>query len=157
MLAGYFKLADEPWPTLNRLLRMSRFARPRQKKRYRRLASATALMYGWKVPDPSEIDQFHTMLWLARVGPRVLDHDNLVGGAKCVVDGLCASPYRVRTKRGGWAVARHSDGSVFRMWGLFADDSPKYLTVHYKQMRTVDRRKYGTYIKFSLKRIKKAA
>ena len=51
---------------------------------------------------------------ITRIGPRVLDHDNLVGGCKPILDALV---------RGRWLV----------------DDSPDWVTVEYRQERAKGR------------------
>lgn len=50
----------------------------------------------------------HALLTIERYGPRKLDHDNLVGGAKQLIDAL-----------------KHE--------GFIVDDTPEHVTVEYRQ------------------------
>lgn len=93
-----------PTPSLNKLQRMHFHARKRLRDSYERIFRARTTSLTRALPS-----QFRRVK-IVRYGPRQLDHDNLVGGCKPVLDAL---------KRAG----------------LIWDDSPAFLAVDYRQLK----------------------
>lgn len=91
------------FPSNNRMLRMHWAMRRKLKGDWQWLVKAEAL----RLPAPIRVLP-RAKLIIERFGPKMLDYDNLVGGAKGIVDSLVSE-------------------------GFFVDDSPAHLTSEYRQ------------------------
>lgn len=142
--SSWIKLGRE-WPTLNELLNFHWSTRQQWKDYFRQRARVEFQCRMIHIPEP--LDRYAANLQLMRIGPKELDYDNLVGGAKKLIDALRASKVP-KAKTYGIKVTR-KDGYPERLWGLFADDSPKFLspTPKYDQLTTANTEDHGTYIK----------
>ena len=99
----------QPTPSLNVLLRMHHHAKKRLRDQYTTILRSHANAVSRAKPG-----QFRKV-WIERRGVRLIDHDNLVGGAKPLLDALERS-------------------------GLIWRDSPKFLRVEYSQTKTSAKR-----------------
>lgn len=93
-----------PTPSLNVLLRMHPQAKKRLRDQYATIFKARATSLTRAKPGQ------YRKVWVERRGKRLLDHDNLVGGCKPLIDALERA-------------------------GLIWRDSPRYLTVNYSQIK----------------------
>lgn len=141
-LTSVARFIGRQWPSLNDLLVMHPRTRSRHVDYYARTAQATAAAERWWIP--AFLDAVHTEIWLIRVGYNWLDHDNLVGGAKVVIDALKAEVIKV----GGKPVMMPMQYKDYpeRTWGLYADDRKECATFHISQHCYHDKTRHGTYV-----------
>ena len=98
-----------PTPSLNQIQRMHFHARKRMRDNYERIFRSAATKL-----DIAKPHQFRQVK-IERIGARLLDEDNFVGGCKLLIDAL-------------------------RRAGLIFDDSASFVRVSYLQTKARDRR-----------------
>ena len=109
-------MLDELLPTLNELTRMHFGKIIRLKRKWQRKIKAELLLNHYYGREPLQ----KANLVITRHSKKCPDYDNMVGGAKHLID-IFTTP------------VLYKNGSVKNKYGLgvVVDDSPKYLTVKY--------------------------
>lgn len=110
-------MVPEVLPTLNELTRMHFSKVIRLKKRLQKLIKAELLLHHYYCREPLQ----KARLVITRHSKKCPDYDNMVGGAKPLID-IFTTP------------VLQKNGTVKNKYGLgvVVDDSPKYLTVKYE-------------------------
>lgn len=113
----------EAFKSLNSVLRYSWHKRYNEGRRWRRMIGEALLCCGYRVPgEPYE----YAHVRITRYSSRLLDYDNLVGGAKTIVDVL-KSPVVKCGKGEGLKVFNKSG------LGFIKDDDPRCVKLEYRQ------------------------
>lgn len=133
----------KPWYGLNDIIdnaRRNRFGYRRQKDdaeaHVARFARRAMEEQGWEMPEGRCLV---TLTFVEPHGQR--DPDNIYGGAKYVMDAICA-PERVGRKRDGSPRYRHANGA-----GCIRDDSQRYVDLRVAICGEFDREAPGVWVR----------